>query len=587
MSEQELNAILEEIKNKGKIEAEAEESIIEDINFAFNSAASRKSRRERLEEETEVSPTEEDEVAPKKKGYDGGKLLEEEAVISDQIVVDSNEKADENKFFIDNEPEFKFKTADDEKKEKTDVEDDDVISFKIDVDDELDADKAANNQESDKVNSFDVSDSIEQEPIILKEEPILVENNADNQANNEEDDDLSNEDEEIPIKDKGKKSNKKGIIIGAIVALVLVVAAVAAFAIAKNMNKVEPPTTNPPATEVGASDVTTPVVKNSTKNPLTGEDGYNKNAIGKRPVAVVVENEYSTESVRPQWGLADADIVLEGESEYSTRMLLFWADYTTVPEQVGPARSARPPFIRFSQLFDAVFIHAGLSHSKGNYVGADSVFENDNVDHINLLHTAEDGKYFGRDKSKTSTIEHTGFLNGTNVEDMLNHYNIPTDFTPESYTQLSFNDEVTDLSTTPAKSIQFRWGAVGKGRCPKTGTYSYDEASGKYTTTDFDSQYGTADVKWQNLVFLLDQTSYIEKSNYKGGSSSEIYCDYSLSGGKGVIASNGTAVEITWGVENGKLWMKDSAGNEVKLNPGKTYIGYGSENYGGSFTINE
>ena len=116
-------------------------------------------------------------------------------------------------------------------------------------------------------------------------------------------------------------------------------------------------------------------------NPLTGEANFPSSALNKRPVAVVVENEFSSRGVRPQWGLEDVDICLEGESEASTRLLLFWADYNDVPEQVGPTRSARPPFIHFSQLFDSIFIHAGLSHTRDNYKGADDVFKEE----INVL----------------------------------------------------------------------------------------------------------------------------------------------------------------------------------------------------------
>ena len=31
-----------------------------------------------------------------------------------------------------------------------------------------------------------------------------------------------------------------------------------------------------------------------------------------------------------------------------------YADYTAVPSQIGPMRSARPPYIKFSELFDAI-----------------------------------------------------------------------------------------------------------------------------------------------------------------------------------------------------------------------------------------
>ena len=80
-------------------------------------------------------------------------------------------------------------------------------------------------------------------------------------------------------------------------------------------------------------------------NPLTGIEGYNEAAVGKRPIALVVEND---PKARPQWGIDDPekspDIILEGEMEGGeTRTLWFYADMNSLPSQVGPLRSARPP----------------------------------------------------------------------------------------------------------------------------------------------------------------------------------------------------------------------------------------------------
>lgn len=379
-----------------------------------------------------------------------------------------------------------------------------------------------------------------------------------------------------------EKKSKKPLIIAIAVILIIAIGAGVYFGFFhKKDNKNETTATKAPQTTQAEV-----VADLGPINPLTGETGYNQAQLGKRPVAVVVENEYSTESVRPQWGLNEADIVLEGESEYSTRLLLFWADYTNMPAQIGSTRSARPPFIRFSQLFDAVFIHAGLSKSKGNYIGANTVFEQDNVDHINLLRYSEDGTYFGRDKSRTSTIEHTGYLNGKNTAELLKKAGINTSLNSAKFTELDFNEKPEKLSQTAATSAKFIWSDVySKGHCPKVGKFYYDESLEKYSTTDFDSDYGKANLEFENLIFLLDETEYIVKQNYKG-SQSETYCDYKLSGGKGTILSQGTALEITWGVSNGKLWMKDSNGESVKLNPGKSYIGYGSSNKGGKVTLN-
>lgn len=392
--------------------------------------------------------------------------------------------------------------------------------------------------------------------------------------------------DDAPKRKKDKKPNKnkkgkKGIIAIVVVIIIAAICAGVYFATANKEDSNEVTTSTKAAAQ---EDVV------ADTNPLTGETGYNTSAIGKRPVAVVVENEYSSESVRPQWALADADIVLEGESEYSTRLLLFWADYTSVPSQVGPTRSARPPFIRFSQLFDSIFIHAGLSHSKDNYVGADTVFTEENVDHINGLEyesDSSDAEYFGRDYTRTSTLEHTAFLNGTNLPKLIDLKGFDTDIDSTKFTSLKFNSTAQPLSSTSATSCKFVWSSSqAGGRCPKTGTYTYDESTQKYTTTDFDSEYGTSEVSFENLIFLLDETEYIVKNNYKTSGNSETYCDYKLSGGKGTVLSQGTAVEITWGVENNKLWMKTADGEDLVLNPGKSYIGYGSSNYGGSIELN-
>ncbi len=378
---------------------------------------------------------------------------------------------------------------------------------------------------------------------------------------------------------KTDNKRKKGIVIA--IAAVIIVAVTAVCAVLFLGDKKDDKTETTPEKTSSAAVAEDDALIGDI-NPLTGEDQYNSAAVGKRPVAVVVENEYSTEVVRPQWGLSDADIVLEGESEFSTRLLLFWADYTDVPEQVGPARSARPPFIRFSQLFDSVFIHAGLSKSKGNYVGADEVFVNENVDHVNLLSMSEDSGYFGRDNSRYTAVEHTGFLNGTNLPKLLEEQKVPTDITDSKFTRLSFNQKATAIGQIAADDCELNW----SGNCPKTARFSYDSESHKYLTTDFDSRYGEANLEFENLIFLFDETEYIIKEDYKGSGQSETYCDYKLSGGSGTILSEGMAVEINWGVTNGKLWMKTSDGQDVSLNPGKSYIGYASSNHGGKLQLN-
>lgn len=365
--------------------------------------------------------------------------------------------------------------------------------------------------------------------------------------------------------DDNGSGKKKAIIIA--VAVVLIVAiAVGVFAFVKGKNKEEE--TKPSTT------VTTTAAPVQIVNPLTGEASFNEKAVGKRPVACVVENAYDA---RPQWGIDDSknapDIIMEGEVEGGeTRMLWLYADYTSLPSQIGPMRSARPPFIKFSELFDSIFIHWGQSTSKGDYIGADAVFRNDDVDHINQMAYSDSVGLFGRDSSRGVSSEHTGVLYGEKLEQAIKESEFRTDADSNKLTKFGFNKEDKAVGTEACNTFALTFSSSSKTR-----DWTYNSEDKMYHCQDY-----RTDVTRKNLLVLYDTTEYITKYNYKGSGNSEIYCDYKLSGGNGKLVSLGTITSITWSVENGVIVVKDANGKSVNLNPGTTWIGYASSNHGGT-----
>ncbi|MBQ6621265.1 MAG: DUF3048 domain-containing protein [Mogibacterium sp.] len=357
-------------------------------------------------------------------------------------------------------------------------------------------------------------------------------------------------------------------------------------------------------------------------NPLTGETaeaGFDEDAINRRVVAFVVEN---TPDARPQWGMDDEqyspDIILEGEVEGGiTRTLWMYADYNKLPEQIGPMRSARPPYIRFSELFDAIFIHWGQSTTENGYIGANTVFKEDGVDHINQMSFADECGMYDRDYSRNVSSEHTGIVYGAKVPDAIAEKDFRT--TPEEYTLLQFNKTAEPMSEVRADEVYLDYSTRTDW---ETTVWTYNEEDQKYHTDNFYNNL-TRD----NLLILFDQTEYIEKTNYHGTGSSCIYCDYKLAGGTGKLISQGTVKDIEWKVEGGKLILIDVAATkaaqeeaaaaeeeeetanakkndkksdeaegeeaeeaepiliEAKLNPGKTWIGWASANNGGHVDI--
>ena len=288
-------------------------------------------------------------------------------------------------------------------------------------------------------------------------------------------------------------------------------------------------------------------------NALTGqteEEGYDATADDMRVAAFVIEN---APDARPQWGLDDPnyspDIVLEGEVEGGiTRTLWFYADYRKMPEIIGPTRSARPPFIKFSEFFDSIFVHWGMSHSKGDYVGATTVFKRDKVDHINQMTLDDQEGLYGRDTTRYVNVEHRGIINTAALPKTIENEGIRT--TPEEYTKLYFNVEEIPAGEEAATQV----GVTYSDRAFEGTYWTYNEEDGLYHCSDFDNDFVR-----ENLLVLYDKTEYITKEGYAGpGSTGSVtYCDYKLKGGKGKYFSKGTVKDIEWEVEDGNLILKD------------------------------
>jgi hypothetical protein len=178
---------------------------------------------------------------------------------------------------------------------------------------------------------------------------------------------------------------------------------------------------------------------------------------------------------------------------------------------------------------------------------------------------------FGRDKSRGVSSEHTGVLYGSALAEAIAQQDFRTEIN-DNTTSFSFNDEATAVGTDSCTTLNVKF-----SKSTATKTWTYDADSQTYTTDNYKNS-----VTRTNLIVLYDTTEYVVKQDYKGSGQSETYCNYNLAGGTGKLASLGTITDITWSVENGALVIKDSEGNDINLNTGKTWIGWSSSNNGGS-----
>ena len=308
-----------------------------------------------------------------------------------------------------------------------------------------------------------------------------------------------------------------------------------------------------------------------TRNPFTGLK-MAESAIGQRPVCFMVENTYDA---RPQWGMDDPkyspDIILEAEVEYGiTRTMWIFADFNALPEMIGPMRSARPPYVLFSQLFDAIYIHWGQSDSAGAYIGASEIIARDGVNNINQLTYWGRTKLYDRNFERNVALEHTGIVYGKNVPAAIEEYGYRTEANLDKLTKFEFTDEATPMSDKACNEITV---TISDRSWVKN--WKYNKSDKLYHTDDF-----LNNLTRKNILVLYDYTEYITKPYAHFA-----YCNYLFVGGDGKLASEGTVMDIKWDVEDGKLVIRDLNGNVVNFNRGKTWIGWISSNYGGRIEI--
>ncbi len=108
------------------------------------------------------------------------------------------------------------------------------------------------------------------------------------------------------------------------------------------------------------------------------------------PSAVIIENH---PDARPQFGLAQANLVYEAEAEGGiTRFLAIFAGGQNL-KKIGPVRSARPYFVGWARGLSALFAHSGGSPEALAQIAQENIFD---------LNEFYNEKYFWRDKSKNA-----------------------------------------------------------------------------------------------------------------------------------------------------------------------------------------
>ena len=306
---------------------------------------------------------------------------------------------------------------------------------------------------------------------------------------------------------------------------------------------------------------------------LTGLEKGDDYPEGIRPVAIMVNNMANTsyQNARPQAGLSDADVLVEIKVEGGiTRFMAIYPNYETIP-RVGPVRSARDQFFQLILPFHMMYVHVGESVVQGEYrVNYD--YDDFNLDAdvwASLGH--RDSEFQARGVAS----EHTFVTSGEEIADTLSKggYDISIDpYQSTIFDFVRYDEEPRQLTGGEAKQIDIYHSSSYR-------TYfDWDEAAGQYLMSQYANSTGTVTPSTdanngEQLAFDNVFVLFTDIHTYPGHEGSDLQeVDYAYGG-----YFNGGRVEmVRWqkGTADQVLRITDyeGYGENVKINPGKSYI---------------
>lgn len=294
-------------------------------------------------------------------------------------------------------------------------------------------------------------------------------------------------------------------------------------------------------------------------NLLTGLPTLTDEAVGKRPVAVMVNN---VKAGFPQYGIAEADIIFEIPIEGgSTRFMAMYGDYTQVPK-ICSIRSCRMYFPEYSEGFDAVYVNCGMADAIRPYVNS-----------LNLTHyegAYNTGNLFGRDAERRASgyaFEHTSYFDGTGLPEAMEKAGQRTDIEEDKKdTAFQFYEPENVVKPTGDSCIKVD---IDYGVAEPT--FTYDEASNTYLkqhngTPQIDGRTGIQ-LAFTNVIILETDIGQHENGTHR-----DVRWQ---NGGTGYYISNGAVQRISWSKNSieSRLRLFDGDGKELTINAGKSYIG--------------
>lgn len=318
----------------------------------------------------------------------------------------------------------------------------------------------------------------------------------------------------------------------------------------------EPPTQAEEETLPDEETVAEDLHAGQARSYLTGE-WVSKKRAKQRPVSCMIGN---TDSALPQYGIGQAQVIFEAPVEGGlTRLMGIFDNYKKL-EKLGSVRSSRLYYAYYSMGFDAIYLHYGqASYAQG-------FLESGQIDDLNGLEYEVDKAVIYRDTAKKAP--HNAYATGEGLAAGIGLKQYETKYAKDFKAPFQFAEEDKPVELD-GKNCQDA-AVVQPGYLINKPYFEYNPKDGLYYRYQYGARHIDGNDSSQLAVKnILIQNSSVRTLDDKG------YLDIAVTGeGSGWYITGGKAEEITWKREEQFAPARyfDSKGNEILLNPGKTWV---------------
>ena len=275
----------------------------------------------------------------------------------------------------------------------------------------------------------------------------------------------------------------------------------------------------------------------------------------RRPIAVMYDN---SSAAQPQSGLSSADIVYEAYAEGSvTRLMAVFENYDFLT-RIGPLRSCRDYFIHWACEYDPIFLHY-----RGPDLYVKTYYELPQLNNLNGTRMEGTASYRVNDRK----APHNAYTGPSYIQKGVRAAGYASSHT--QYYQGAHFLFSSGPALTPSQGVSAT--RVAPGFTTTAPEFVYNAEDGKYYRSQYkkahrDRETGTQ-LCYENLIIQYTDTIVRDKQGY-------LYLTTLDSGKPGWFIANGRAIPVTWIKDSltGVTRYYDASGNQIRLNPGKTFI---------------